>query len=82
LMTTSPGPLKMAVNFAQSVIEHVTDGGRKASPEVQAARKATCQACPLWDSARDRCNSCGCVAMDLKRSWASSRCPEGHWGAE
>jgi hypothetical protein len=68
-----PSLITRAGNLARSVVAHVADGGRKASAEVQAARKAECEACPLLVD--NKCSQCGCVAMNLKRSWASSRCP-------
>ena len=75
----------MAVNLAKSVARHVATGGRYASAEVQAERKAICfgNACGKHDAARDRCLVCGCRAMDLKRSMASERCPlkPPKWGA-
>lgn len=73
----SPGLMAMAGNLAKSVAAHVADGGRKVSPEVQAERKAACFACDEFhDHARDRCRKCGCTAMNTKRSWASSVCPD------
>lgn len=86
-----PGLLTMAGNLAGSAIAHVADGGRKASPKVQAERRAICRACPLLVDGG--CTACGCgtikslslvgLALDLKRSWASSRCPlePPRWGA-
>jgi hypothetical protein len=71
----APGLLEMAGNLAGSVVAHVADGGRKASPEVQAERKALCESCPLLDLQTNRCQSYGCILMDLRRSWASSQCP-------
>lgn len=70
-----PGLLEKAGNLARAVVTHVADGGRIASPEVQAERKAICFSCSHLDKARDKCNVCGCSNMDLKRSWASSACP-------
>jgi hypothetical protein len=77
----SPSLLTMAGNFAGAVVAHALDGGRQASEAVQAERKAMCFACDLHDHVRDSCSSCGCSAMNLKRSWASSRCPASHWSA-
>lgn len=72
-----PDLMQMAGNLARSVVGHVADGGRKASPQVQAERKAACFACDEFhDHARDRCRKCGCTAMNTKRSWASSVCPD------
>lgn len=72
-----PGLATMAGNLAKSLAGHVADGGRKASPQVQAERKAACFACDEFhDHARDRCRKCGCTAMNTKRSWASSVCPD------
>jgi glycosyltransferase involved in cell wall biosynthesis len=71
-----PGLLKMGASLVKAVVAHVADAGRKASAEVQAERKAACFACPLLDKVRDRCLKCGCTAMNTKRSWASSVCPD------
>jgi hypothetical protein len=93
---TSPAPSlgRMAVNFVKAGAAHLADGGRKASGEVQARRKALCDSCPKHDPAVDSCSACGCgtvkalsfVGLDLplKRSWASSRCPldPPRWVAE
>lgn len=70
-----PSMLEKAANLAKAVIGHVADAGRIAPPEVQAARKAECFACSHHDHQRDRCQFCGCTLMNLKRSWASERCP-------
>lgn len=72
---TSPGLMAMAGSFARSAIAHAANGSRLASPEVQAERKRICFACSHLDKIRDRCNICGCIFMDTKRSWASERCP-------
>lgn len=88
-----PGLLERARNLATAVVDHVADGGRIAPPEVQEERRATCFGCPLHDHARDACTKCGCgmnpalsfagVDLALKRSWASSVCPDRppRWGA-
>lgn len=72
----NPTLLEKAANLARAAVAHVADGGRKATPEVQAARKAECLACPHLDQSRDACPKCGCILMGLKRSWASSFCPD------
>lgn len=76
----------MAASLAKAVVSHGADviarGNRAtASPEVQAERERICRACPLLDQGRDRCKKCGCVAMGVKRSWATEACPVGHWPA-
>jgi hypothetical protein len=75
-----PGPLAMAVGFAVAVAHHLADGCRATLPEVQAERKAICEACPNLDRAGDRCLLCGCH-LNAKRAMASERCPEGKWEA-
>jgi hypothetical protein len=87
-----PSLSAMAGSFVGAVVAHVADGGRKASAEVRAQRAATCNACPLHDPQKDACTACGCgvipalsfVGLDLglKRSWASSVCPDSppRWG--
>ncbi len=82
-----PGLLAKAGNFVGSVVDHALDGGRKASPEVQAGRLRICRSNECGQVLDDGkgCNACGCGAtaavfnhvgldMTLKRSWASSRC--------
>jgi hypothetical protein len=82
-----PGLAMMAGNLAKAVVAHVADGGRKASPEVQAERKRICltNQCGCCIDGGKGCTACGCgtiaalsfVGLDmvLKRSLASSRCP-------
>lgn len=89
----SPTLLEKAGNLARAVVDHVADGMRIAPPEVQAERERQCYSCePRHDHARDACSACGCgtigaasfvgVNLKLKRSWSSSACPDGRWGAE
>ena len=68
-------------NFASSATAHVLSGMTTATEEVQAQRKAICDACPfqIKDGDRESCSKCGCIGMNLKRSWQSSKCPEGKW---
>lgn len=70
-----PGILTLAKNLGTAIVHHAIDGSRIAPVEIQAERKALCFACDHHDHEIDRCNACGCVAMNLKRSWASSACP-------
>jgi hypothetical protein len=83
---TPPGLLSMAGSFLGSMAEHAADAFRKASPEVQAERARVCRSCPNHDPCANACRSCGCgtveaiaflgVNLSLKRSWASSKCPD------
>jgi glycosyltransferase involved in cell wall biosynthesis len=74
-----PGLMRMALNFGSAVMGHIAGGMKTASAEVQADRERICRLCPKLDQARDRCTKCGCIAMKMKRSWASQACPEGRW---
>lgn len=90
---TPPAPtlLSKASSFVGAVATHIADGGRKAPEEVRAARLEACQTCPLHVEP-DGCTACGCgvnpalsfvgLDLELKRSWASSRCPDNppRWG--
>jgi hypothetical protein len=82
-LPAAPGLVAMAGNFVKAAVAHVADGGRIAPPEVQAARRAECfsSRCGQHDGLNDKCKACGCIAMNLKRSWASSECPQGRWSA-
>ncbi len=87
-----PSLVAMAASFASSAIGHAANGFRKASPEVQEARRAICLACPKSINEAKGCSACGCgvigalsfvgLDMDEKRAWASSRCPLAvlRWG--
>lgn len=60
--------------------------GMRVTPEVAAANKATCEACPdgaysvLKDGA-SACGECGCSGRLLISKWVDPRgeCPKGHW---
>lgn len=80
-----PSLLSRAVSLASAVVDHISDGGRKASPEVQAEREEICRGCDQSEKDATACRACGCgvigalnfIGLDMveKRSWASSRCP-------
>lgn len=83
----SPSLPAMAADAARSLAAHLADGGRKAPPEVQAERMTTCRACPHLEPTMPACRKCGCGSvlkggLELKLSWASSRCPDlnPRWG--
>lgn len=65
-------------NLTGAVATQVMAGNPKASPEVQAERKAICQVCEHLRG--NTCQLCGC-GLDLKRSWATSSCPDKRWSA-
>ncbi|TVR43460.1 MAG: hypothetical protein EA402_09615 [Planctomycetota bacterium] len=47
------------------------------------ARIATCQACPDYHAATDRCQRCNCTAMLAQRTRTRfARCPAGRWPAD
>ena len=81
----SPTIAAMALDFAKNVVAYAADGFRKATPEVQAARKETCLTCNYAADEARACRVCGCggtsvasfigLNMNEKRSWATSRCP-------
>jgi len=79
LTVKPPGLVDMASTFIAAATAQVLAGNPIASEAVQARRKALCHACPLLDKDSDRCNKCGCIAMNLKRSWSTSACPDGRW---
>jgi len=70
----TPTFLGMATSLARAAVAHVGDGMRIAPEAVQEARRAVCEACPLWNAAKDRCSRCSCN-LKIKLSWASSACP-------
>jgi hypothetical protein len=74
-----PNVVRMAGNLARATVTQMLAGNPQASDDVQSARKAICDACPLLDKERDKCNKCGCTAMTIKRAWATSECPDGKW---
>jgi hypothetical protein len=79
-LVREPSLLTKAASLTKAVIGHVADGMKRPLPEVQAERKAICEACPNLDRAGDRCLLCGCH-LNAKRAMASERCPEGKWEA-
>lgn len=74
-----------AASFAGAVVDHLADGGRLASAEVEAEREAICFSCEHHDPEHDACLKCGCgtweslaaagLTLARKRSWTSSACP-------
>lgn len=59
-------------------------GFAATSPEILAAREATCRACHEWDAAAlnatGRCRKCGCSTW-AKLRMATESCPLGKWKA-
>jgi hypothetical protein len=73
-----PSPLRQAANAVGAVARHVADGLRAAPPELLAMRLDECAACPRLRPHDRKCSACGCY-VDLKASWRSEVCPDGHW---
>ena len=75
-----PG-LQIVKGFVKEAGKFVASGMRFASPEVQAQRKAICEACKFWDKngnmGAGKCLKCGCSKFMYKI--ASKRCPIGAW---
>lgn len=83
--TAAPSLGQMASSIAVAAIDAL---GQALSGEPVAATVATresrlviCRACPLWDSAGERCRSCGCNGT-AKAMLAASRCPDGRWDVQ
>jgi hypothetical protein len=81
--------VKAKVDAAASAVSSVARTrllGMRVTPEVAAANKAKCEACPngaysvLADGA-PVCGECGCSGRLLISKWVDPRgeCPKGHW---
>jgi len=73
-----PSLIQQAKNLGGSVINHIKEGMKQATPEKQKERLDICYKCPLYAADSGRCTSCGCF-LKVKASWESSKCPKGHW---
>lgn len=71
-----PSIIKMGVNFAKAVAEHVASGGEKVTVAQLKERLAVCTLCPLRRDAR--CSACGCN-IEAKAAMATQDCPMGKW---
>lgn len=80
-----PSLARRAVNFSKAAIHHVKTGRKKRSTNGQLSCKAICREnhCGLYLSDVNKCahKNCGCN-LDLKISWADTKCPVGLWGPE
>lgn len=71
-----PGVVRMGVNFAKALAEHVASGAKMAPKELAEYRAATCLTCEHRRD--DRCSVCGCFIAE-KAAWETSECPLGKW---
>jgi hypothetical protein len=77
-----PSPVQMAKNLAQTAIatvKSVAAGNPLNAPDdVISKRKNTCNSCPSFNKAQDRCTKCGCN-MAIKTYLKAASCPLGKW---
>jgi len=75
---------EMLERLMKSLKRFAKAGMPSVSPEILAAREATCKACPEWDAtalnATGRCRKCGCSTW-AKLRMATEACPLGKWEA-
>lgn len=76
----TPGLIQRGVNFTKAATNHVLAGRPKATQEQIDERLAICQACPLYNAAKELCTKCGCSCGGKKTflnklAWADSVCP-------
>jgi hypothetical protein len=78
-----PGLVRMAWNFAGSLVNHVVHGMHHASDEVKEERLTICRqnTCGYFGEG-DRClhTGCGCF-LQVKADWSESSCPISLWEA-
>jgi hypothetical protein len=73
----------MAVSYLKSTARHLAAGSPKASPELQAARLAACEACEHLRPSDRRCGlvkgtGCGC-GVRAKSVRLLEVCPDNRW---
>jgi hypothetical protein len=74
---TVPQPPSLAAQVAsvgRAAARWVAGGLQFASPEVQASRRAICDACEHHNTRRDKCMICGCF-LNPKIRMATESCP-------
>lgn len=71
-----PSLWQQAKNLTSAVSSHVKSGLQHVSEETKQERLSICASCPFLSG--DRCTKCGCH-LPTKTSWATSKCPVGHW---
>ncbi len=81
-MTPVKGPslLRKARNFGKAAVRFVASGLATTPADVQAARRAICDACDRVEVDSDECRECGCP-LARKIPMASEACPLGKWPA-
>lgn len=73
-----PSKTKMAGNFLKAAAQHLGNGMRQASAELQEERLDICRGCEYLIEESFRCSECGCH-LAAKAKWQSSSCPKGKW---
>jgi hypothetical protein len=85
-----PSLLQQAKNLSKETVKFIVKGAPKVSEEEARRRIALCETCTFWVeegfmtvagiqmSVKRRCRKCGC-AMDLKATWATTKCEIGKW---
>jgi hypothetical protein len=67
-----PGLVRMALNLAGAVKDHVLAGMPKVDDGTYEQRRGVCAACPNLDG--ESCGACGCD-LGIKARWADQSCP-------
>lgn len=79
LSPQEPTLAKKTFKVTEAYTRWVIAGFPKRTEEEQAEIRAICNACPLYNTEKDKCTKCGC---NLKRKIpiGTEACPEGKWG--
>lgn len=69
-----PGLITQAMNFAQALGTHISNGAPTVDDETFNKRIDLCLACPNVIGNAEKCRVCGCRLI-TKARWADMRCP-------
>jgi len=78
---STPSLFSKAKSFGSSLLAHIRNALKPTPKPLFDLRLAICQECDRFNAAEMKCGECGCN-MNVKLSWAASKCPLGKWGAE
>jgi hypothetical protein len=71
-----PGLIKMGLNYAKAVKDHVVSGSEKAPGDLYEKRLEACWVCEQRNG--ERCGACGCPILE-KAAWKEQLCPLNKW---
>ncbi len=73
-----PSIVKMARQFVAASAKQAIAGMPKRSEDEIKRIKAICESCDELNNEDRRCYACGCK-MDVKMTWATTKCKLGKW---